>query len=137
MDEEINVKGTNNEKAPYGKDKELRSRLKQFAEKHNLIISDFVEKKIRFSESHYGVCFCDPLRRLKCPCDNIWEDFKAYGNRCLCRVLWKPDAYDKWLKTKQKQKTLSDVKIKSSVKKTKEEKQNNKKIIDNVWRSLG
>ena len=138
MDEEINVKGTNNEKVPCGRDKELRNRIKEYAEEHNFIVSDFVEKKIKWSQCHGGRCFCSPFERVKCPCDNVYEDMKKYNGRCLCRLFWKPDAYDKWMKQKQKQKTFSDVKEKSSLKKDKsdEEKRKEKEIVQNVWKNL-
>jgi len=136
LDEEINVTGTNNEKVLFGKDKELRNRIKEYATEHNFVISDFVNKKIKWSETHSGRCFCSPFERVKCPCDNVYEDMKKYNGRCLCRLFWKPEAYEKWLKTKQKQKTLSNVKV-EKIKKTKEEKINDKKIIDSIWKSLG
>lgn len=135
----INVTGTNNEKVPFEKCVELRDNIQKYAKKHNFVISDFVEKKIKWSETHGGRCFCDPLHRLVCPCDNVYEDMKCFNGRCLCRLFWKPEAYEKWMKTKQKQKTLSDIKEKPSLSKvkTKEENRKEKEIIDNVWKTLG
>lgn len=136
-DIDIDVTGTNNEKAPPGKDEQLRDRLKRFAEENNLVISEYVDKKLRFSETHMGVCFCDPLNRLKCPCDNVWDDIKRYNGRCLCRVLWKPDIYYKWKQQKAKTKSKDKQKKAKPIKKlSAEEKKSARKKIKDVWDTL-
>ena len=132
----MDVTGTNNEKVEYKVDKEYINRIETYAKEHGFVINEYAKKKIEWMRTHSGHCFCSPIERTCCPCDNVYEDMKRFSGRCLCRLFWKPDAYDKWMKNKQKQRTLSDVKTKSSLKKTKEEKLKEKEIIQNVWKSL-
>lgn len=129
----MDLKGTNNEKVPFEKCRGLRDRINDYAEEHDFVVSEFVEKKIKWSETHGGRCFCSPFERLTCPCDNVYEDMKLYNGRCLCRMFWKPEAYSKWLKTKEKQKPLTTYQKETM---NDFEKAEAKKQIKDMWKKL-
>lgn len=61
--------------------------------------------------THGGRCFCDPVNRIQCPCEECLDDIhKRYNGRCMCRLFWIPEVYDKWKKSKEKIKPLDSYK---------------------------
>lgn len=155
----VNVKGTVNEKIPVCEDLLLRERILKFAVEHKLVISEFTEHKILWSQHHGGRCFCSPIDRPECPCNYVYEDFIDYNGRCLCRVLWRPEIYILWKKQKVKYKpkvtchsmpshsipcqTTSDQLIPAQtisnqykIKTDKKQQKELRKKINNVWKGI-
>lgn len=135
-EEPLNVTGTNNEKVEYNIDKEYLDRLEKYAEENGFVINKFAKKKIEWMRTHsivYSVCFCDPINRTKCPCDHVHEDMKRFNGRCLCRLLWKPEAYAKWIEQKKKQKPLTTYQKETM---NDFEKKEAKKQIKDMWKNL-
>ncbi len=118
--------------APVSKDFGLRDRIKSFAEKHNFIVSEFVEHKIKWSEEHEDRCFCDPDNRI-CPCNRVYEDMANFNGRCLCNLFWKPEAYENWkyYSNKPKKQVQEQLYIMSE-----QEYKEAKKKVREVWKNL-
>lgn len=94
---------------------ELQSKLKRYAEEHNLVIDWYHKSKILWSEEHGGRCFCDWDSDRRCPCSHIQEDLVKYNGSCLCSVLATRDkmkrlrAYRRRVRLKREEKEKGEI----------------------------
>lgn len=109
----------------------LRERINAFAVKNKFVVSEYVDHKIKWSEENENRCFCDPDHRT-CPCNHVYEDMVNFNGRCLCNLIWRPEAYETWKfyhnRPKQPQKEMPVM--------SNEEYKNAKEKVRKVWESL-
>jgi len=83
---------------------EMRQKMREFADKHNLIINPYAEAKIEWMEKHGRRCHCEPDGSRICPCKFCLKDIKEFNGCCLCRVFVTEDKM-KRIEKYQKQKS--------------------------------
>lgn len=66
---------------------DLRQKMQDFADKHNLIINPYAEVRIEWMEEHGGRCYCGQDDSRICPCNFCLGDIKEFNGCCLCRVF--------------------------------------------------